>query len=215
MNYVVMPFYTRQGVEVEVPDVRGVSLSDAESLLRGRKLEPAMRAQPYSPSLDPDEVVDQDPKGGRRVKPGRTVYIYVNLTPSEQVRVPDVLTLSEGRARAAIRDAGLQIDAVREDTTPSPYEGTITRQSPAAGSEVSVGTGVTLYTSPGPGNTSVVVPDVVGLQLDEARRFIEDAGLYIDPTRSLSGPVGSQRPAAGESVPEGTEVRLSVESTTD
>lgn len=215
MNYIVMPFYTRQGVEVEVPDVRTMSLEDAEAMLRGRDLEPAMRAQPFNPSLDPDEVVDQDPKGGRVVKPGRTVYVYVNLTPSERVRVPDVLTLSEGRARSAIRAAGLQIESVQEDSQPSPYEGTITRQQPSPGTEVLVGTGVTLYTSPGPGSTRVVVPDVVGLQTDEARRFLEDAGLFVDPNRSFSGPVGSQRPQAGQSVPEGTEVRLSPDSNDD
>ncbi|MEM8600691.1 MAG: PASTA domain-containing protein [Bacteroidota bacterium] len=209
VNFVVMPFYTRQGVQVEVPDVRTMTLADAETLLRGRDLEPAMRAQPFNPNLDPDEVVDQDPKGGRVVKPGRTVYVYVNLTPSERVRVPDVMTLSEGRARAAIRAAGLQIEAVREDDTPSPYEGTIVRQQPTPGAEVLIGTGVTLYTSPGPGNRTVVVPNVIGLQPDEARRFLEDAGLFVDPNRSVSGTITSQRPGAGEAVAEGTEVRLS------
>ncbi|MEO1077514.1 MAG: PASTA domain-containing protein [Bacteroidota bacterium] len=209
VNFVVMPFYTRQGVQVEVPDVRTMALADAEALLRGRDLEPAMRAQPFNPNMDPDEVVDQDPKGGRVVKPGRTVYVYVNLTPSERVRVPDVLTLSEGRARVAIRAAGLQIEAVREDDTPSPYEGTIVRQQPSPGAEVLIGTGVTLYTSPGPGNRTVVVPDVVGLQPDEARRFLQDAGLFVDPNRSVAGTITSQRPEAGAAVPEGTEVRLS------
>ena len=56
----------------------------------------------------------------------------------------------------------------------------------------------------------VTVPDVVGLDVDDARIFLKEAGLAAevsDPT----GEVGSSDPAAGTLVPRGSVVSLDIE----
>ena len=211
VDAVIMPSFTRQGNELQVPDVRDVVFQNAEERLEDLGLEPIRRAQPYNPTLPQDVVVDQDPVGGATVKSGRTVLLFVNTSPDEQVAVPDVRTLAEGRARTMIREAGLRVTEVETDSVYSPYEGTIARQRPEPGRSVRQGSEVRLWKSPGLSDATTVVPDVKGLRPDDARRTARAAGMWYDPTQELSGRVMRQEPSAGASARRGAELRLFTE----
>ena len=208
---VVMPSFTRQGDSEQVPDVRDVSFDEAYERLEGLGLEPERRAQPFNPTLPRDIVVDQDPVGGATVKSGRTVLLFVNTSPDEEVAVPDVRTLAEGRARTMIRDAGLRVGEVATDSVYSPYKGTIARQRPEPGRSVRQGSEVRLWRSPGLSSATTIVPDVKGLRPDDAQRTARAAGMWIDPTQELEGRVMRQEPNAGASASRGTELRLYTE----
>lgn len=60
----------------------------------------------------------------------------------------------------------------------------------------------------------VAVPDVVGRSEEEARRLLEAAGLGVNaenvPSDEPEGTVVAQDPAAGDEVPEGSDVRINV-----
>ncbi len=208
MNYVVMPVYTRQGAAVTVPEVRQLPFEQAHDLVEDRDLRPERREQPFNPSLPRDVVVDQNPAPNASVKPGRRIYLYVNSGVQRMVTVPDVLTLSQNLARAELAEAGLTEIGVEEDATYSPYEGTVTRQEPEPGESVKAEATVTLWVSPGLGEGEVEIPDVRGLAPVDARRELTEAGLWVDPTRSLGGTVTRQEPASGGEARRGTEVRI-------
>ncbi len=208
MNYVVMPIYTRQGTAVTVPEVRQLSFEQAHNIVEDRDLRPERREQPFNPSLPRDVVIDQNPPPNASVKPGRRVYLYVNSTEQRAVTVPDVLTLSQNLARSQMAEAGLTNVQVQEDETNSPYEGTVTRQDPEPGETAKTEAAVTLWVSPGLGETEVTVPDVRGLAPVDARRELTEAGAWVDPTRSVGGTVTRQEPESGETVRRGTEVRI-------
>lgn len=208
LNYVVMPLYTRHGVEVTVPETRELPYEQAAQVIEGRDLRPERRNQPYNPNLPRDVVVDQNPAPSTTVKPGRRIYLYVNSGPREEVAVPNVLTLSENLARSELMARRLAVGAVREDSGYSPFGGTVTRQAPDPGEVVPEGTEVTLWVSPGLGPETVEVPDVRGLSPEAATRTLVAAGLWVDPTRTISGTITRQEPAAGSETREGTEVRL-------
>ena len=74
----VMPAYTRFGVNIVVPDTRGLSVEEADSVLTAVGLEIRHVVAPYVSSLPRDAVVDQDPPSLARVKPGRRVYLRIN-----------------------------------------------------------------------------------------------------------------------------------------
>lgn len=212
-NFAVMPIWTRHDATVSVPDVKDMTPDDAESTLRLAGLEGSFDEQPYNPNLDPDIVVDQSPAAGATVKPGRRVYYYVNVQPKGLVAVPRVVSFSEGKAREDIGDRGLVVARVEMDSVRTPYENTVTRQNPAEGQQVPVGTRVTLWISPGIDNTREVrVPDVVGRTVDEARRMIRDADLWVDSPRAQSGVVSRQEPDRGETLNPGEEVRIYTDS---
>ncbi len=208
-NSAVMPLWTRHDAAIEVPDVKQMSPDDAQSALRVAGLEGEYGEQPYNPNVPADVVVDQSPASGTTVKPGRRIYYYVNVSPKELVVVPEVVSLSESKAREDIADRTLVVDRVEMDSVRTPYENTVTRQSPASGSSVPVGTRVTLWISLGVDNgRDVRVPNVVGSTVDDARRQIREVELWVDSPRAESGEVTRQEPAAGERLNPGQEVRI-------
>ena len=208
-NYAVMPIWTRHDASVQVPDVKEMSPGDAESALLLAGLEGEYQEQPYNPNVAADVVVDQSPSAGTAVKPGRRIYYYVNVSPKQLVAVPNVVSLSEGKAREDVGDRGLVIDRVELDSVRTPYENTVTRQAPTADSRVPVGTRVTLWISPGIENgRQVTVPGVVGMSVQEARAAIQEAELWVDSPRATSGEVVRQEPVRGETLKPGEEVRI-------
>ena len=208
-NYAVMPIWTRHDATVTVPDVKELDPGDAESALLLAGLEGEYEEQPYNPNVAADVVVDQSPAAGTTVKPGRRIYYYVNVSPKQLVAVPSVVSLSEGKAREDVGDRGLIVDRVEMDSVRTPFENTVTRQSPAADSRVPVGTRVTLWISPGTEKgREVTVPGVVGLPVDQARSAIVGAELWVDSPRATSGEVTRQDPARGEKLNPGQEVRI-------
>ena len=208
-NYAVMPIWTRHDAAVEVPDVRELDPGDAESALLLAGLEGEYKEQPYNPNVAADVVVDQSPSAGTSVKPGRRIYYYVNVSPKQLVAVPDVVSRSEGNAREDVAERGLVVDRVEMDSVRTPYENTVTRQSPTAESRVPVGTRVTLWISPGvETGREVTVPGVVGMPVDQARAEILGAELWVDSPRATSGEVTRQEPVRGEKLKPGQEVRI-------
>ena len=212
-NFAVMPIWTRHDATLTVPDVREMTASDAESTLRLAGLAGEYDEQPYNPNITSDVVVDQTPRAGSTVKPGRRVYYYVNASPKDLVPVPRVVSLSEGRAREEIAEAELIVARVETDTLRTPYENTVTRQQPAPGTQVPVGQRITLWISPGVDNTrEVSVPDVVGMSVEEARSTLRAAGFWVDSPRATGGSVVRQDPTRGERLNPGQEVRIITEA---
>lgn len=209
VNSVLMPLYTRQNVEVTVPEVRELTFEEAARLIEGRRLRPERRDQPFNPAFSRDVVLDQNPGPNASVKPGRRIYLYVNSGTERTVAMPELRTLTEGVARAELSDLGVTEVVVRSDETPSPFSGTVTRQNPDAGVMIRTSESVTLWLSPGPGDAVVSVPDVRGMAYEAAVAALSDAGLWVDPTRSVSGTITRQEPSAGVDTRIGSEVRLS------
>ncbi len=209
VNSVLMPIYTRQGAAVTVPEVRDLSYEDAVRIAEDRRLRPERRDQPFNPSVPRDRVLDQNPAPSAEVKPGRRLYLYVNSGPERTVQMPEIRTLSESLARAELNELGLvQVDVERDDR-PSPYPGTVARQRPEPGETIGTGDRVTLWISPGLSGEEVEIPDVRGLAPDAAAAALQRAGLWVDPTRTVSGTITRQEPEAGSTVRQGTEVTLS------
>ena len=89
--------------------------------------------------------------------------------------------------------------------------GIVFKQDPSAGSKVDKGGTVTIWSSTGP--PKVKVPDVKGQQWTTAEATLTNAGLkpveHIVPGKT-KGQVSATDPAAGQSVPKGSTVRVNV-----
>ncbi|HEX5979719.1 MAG TPA: Stk1 family PASTA domain-containing Ser/Thr kinase [Thermoleophilaceae bacterium] len=151
------------------------------------------------------------PGAGTEVERGERIQLFISSGP-ELVAVPTVVGLSRDSAEAQISDAGL-VPAVQEAESAEP-EGEVISQDPSAGTELRLGSTVTITVSTG--IAQVVVPDVVGIGAGDAERQLRAEGLapvrremeVSDP--SQDGQVIDQRPAAGVEVEEGREVVIVV-----
>lgn len=96
---------------------------------------------------------------------------------------------------------------------------TIVRQVPQAGSTVTKDGGkVILYTGGEEPKDTAEVPDVMGKSAEAANRLLINAGLNVSisgATQSNDAVVSSQSVAAGEKVPEGTVVKISMRITSN
>lgn len=102
-----------KGSPVEVSDVTGASLADAQAELEeaGLKVEVATRTV-TSDEFEQGQVAVQSPVGGSEAAEGDTVTLTVSKGP-EMIEVPDVVGDSVDDARAALEGAGFTVDEDR------------------------------------------------------------------------------------------------------
>lgn len=102
--------YTQHGRSVEVPDVKGLSVSEAGNALMRLKLTYAVVDSNYVKNLLPGSVLDQNPTFGTKVKEGRVIYLTINSLSVPLRIVPDVADNSSLRqAQAKMLAAGFKL----------------------------------------------------------------------------------------------------------
>ena len=218
--------YTQHGVEVEVEDVRGMVEAEAEPLLAAQGLRMIVVDSTYSDKVPFGTIVEQDPKPMSHAKHGRAVYVTINATSRRKVTMPDLQDMSYRQAETTLRGMGLQVDTVYE-YEPSEYKDLVLDvksgdASLTPGTKVSVGTRVHLVVGKGRGTEVVVVPNVIGMTMQEARstllnRHLTVGAVYYDEPKEDGKDqfVYSQTPNAGERLIEGETVALRLSVDTD
>ncbi len=102
--------YTHHGEAVAVPDVKGMSLKEAESTFARQALKTAVVDSNYVKEAAPGAVLEQNPAAGARVKKGRTMYLTINAESVPKVPVPDIMDNSSLRqAEAKLRALGFRV----------------------------------------------------------------------------------------------------------
>ena len=92
--------FTHHGEKIEVPNVVGKSLYDAETMLKDRGLLAMVVDSVYDKRAPKGSVLEQTPKSGFEVKGGRMIYLTVNLNGEPMVQLPDVV--GHGSLREAV-----------------------------------------------------------------------------------------------------------------
>lgn len=157
------------------------------------------------------EIIDQDPQAETQVEKGATITLTVvsvdeedNTDDSNTVAVPSIYGKTYEDAQSTLRARGLSATRTTQSSD-SVAEGTVIGSDPEAGTEVSVGSTVTVIVSSGPANTNQTVPDLTGMTQSAAQKMLESYGLALGNVSQEE----SDEPAGtviGQTVPEGTEV---------
>jgi serine/threonine-protein kinase len=196
--------------KVDVPDVRGRSVTDAITALVGAGLNPRI-SHVYSPQ-PPDTVTGQFPPPQARVIKGSNVRINVSRG-AKPVPVPDVTGQPYLNAKSALEGQGFVVKRV-DVPSDTEAQGVVVSEDPPPGTPSSKGATITLSVSKGP--ASAQVPVVLNLNQAEAEQRITDAGLtpsviyqpVTDP--SQDGIVIDQNPSAGAGAKSGEIVIITV-----
>ncbi|HEY5103958.1 MAG TPA: Stk1 family PASTA domain-containing Ser/Thr kinase [Acidimicrobiales bacterium] len=204
---------------VTIPDVTGLSVADAESLLIKDQLgfNPiATSTPPLGQSPIPDTVLSQTPAKGTKGHTGEKVTL-IYLSPTSKLPVPSVLGDTAPAAAAAITSAGLTYNStVSRVCSNTASAGLVVASVPAVGTPVAPGSSVKLVLSSGP--CQVVVRNVVGYTQSAATSTMVGQGLQPtytpDPTivcaLGAQQTVTSETPSAGTQVPYGSGVTLTL-----
>ena len=102
--------YTRHGEAVVVPDVKGMTVGEAEMLLRNHALVCVVSDSNYVKNKPAGSILELNPSAGQKVKEGRTIYLTINTLDAPLRLVPDVADNSSVRqAQAKILAAGFKL----------------------------------------------------------------------------------------------------------
>ena len=90
--YLSLNVFTRHGEWDVVPNVENMSFTNAIKELHEIGFRTDIRDSVYKEDVNPGFVVEQFPKPGARVKPGRKIFLYINAVhPREYVIDPESL----------------------------------------------------------------------------------------------------------------------------
>ena len=108
-----LDLYTHHGEAVKVPDVKGLSVDEAEQLMQRAGLVAVVSDSNYVKTMPAGCVLDLVPVAGQSVKLGRTVYLTINTFSIPLKEVPDVADNSSLRqAEASLRAEEFKLDSV-------------------------------------------------------------------------------------------------------
>lgn len=102
--------YTHHGEKVEVVDVVGQNVYEAEMALSSLGLEAVVADSTYQRDMPAGVIVRQVPKAGNEIKSGRIVYLTKNLDHEPLVVLPDLVgNCSRREAEAQLRSLGFKL----------------------------------------------------------------------------------------------------------
>ena len=149
-----------------------------------------------------------DPPAGTHLKRDQVVRVSVSKGHAP-VAVPDVTGQSPEQAQANLEALGFSVTRGDDGRSAGVDPGEVMAVSPGpADGPAPHGSKVSIVVSAG--LPLVTVPDVAGLKEDEAAAALQAAGLTVDATKFFGNKVRQQQPAAGETVEQGTSVKILV-----
>lgn len=175
-----MKAYTNHGKTVIVPDFRKQTIVDSKKQLKKSRLNFAIEDSTYTSALPPGTIIDQNPRPNSTVKKNRTVYFVVNSSTPPPVKMPNLVDNSYRQASLKLNNIGLKVgkkiykpDIARDAVLQQLHNG----KPIAPGARILKGQTIDLVLGDGFGNTTMKVPDLVGLTYNEAILALHDSGL--------------------------------------
>ena len=218
---VTMQFAVHRTV-VQVPDLRGLSSSEAASRAAALGLDLTVTRKLYSTVLPEGRVLLQSPAGGASVRRGWNLAVAASLGP-RRIAIPSVVGKTEREAVLLLGARGLDLGSVAHLPSTRAPAGTVLAQDPgadAAGAEQPQVSLLVAEAAPALEGASVM-PDVVGKVFSEAAAGLEREGFSVErqlgappgaevalPPATVPGTVLAQSPEAGSRVGRASRVVL-------
>ncbi len=202
---------------MEVPDLRNMTLEQAEELGETDGFEVVVAEYQESKIFEEGIIIDQDFKEGDKFYEGGKIKVIVS-SGSEAlptVELPDVTGLEEDDAIRELEELGFTVKVNEMGTIDVP-KGRVAEQIPEGNSEVEEGSNVSIYVSTGEAETEkTTVPYVIGFTEEDAKAEIEASSLQYDTNYKNSdtvaeGNVISQSLSQGQEVDAGTRLTIVV-----
>jgi serine/threonine protein kinase len=132
-----------------VPDLKGMSISEAEETLRPNKLKVRVIRRIASETFPQDAVIDTDPEANSKVYEGDTIGAVVSAG-SRFVEVPDLRGRTLDEAKLLLDSIGLSLDSqYTEERDPDMKKGMILEHVPEARKRVERKTAIKVVVSSG------------------------------------------------------------------
>lgn len=198
----------------KVPDVVGLRLDAVQSQLEELGLEVVVNKE-VSDDVEAGYIISQDLEEDTVIEDGMTITLTVS-SGAQKVTVTDVRNQTADHAISALEAQGFHTSKEYEYSD-SVTEGNVIKTNPAAGSEAVKGETIVVYISKGVEDTTVEVPNLLGLTKSQAKKELEKVGLKLDTSGGdtfvysdtyASGQIVSQSYSKGSKVDKGTAISV-------
>jgi len=214
----LLPILTHHGQFITVPNLKGISLEEVGIYLTQRNLRFEVTEEiAYAPDYPPMTVLQQYPQRGAYVKEGRKIYLTINTPTPPQVKMPDLIDGSIRNAHVCLKSKGLLLgnlkyvpDVAQNAVLEQWHQG----QKIAAGTLIAKGSKVDLVVGAGLGSEMIEVPQVMGMQLEDAKSYLVSVGIQVGNVayqvvaQQDPGTIFRQYPDAGQQVRIGEHIDL-------
>ena len=198
--------------EIALPNLIGKTEAEARKAVQDMGLKFEVKSE-TTDSSKPYGVLSQDPQSGMTVKQNSTVYVVLNVD-SKATKLDSYVGMKLEEIESKVKELGLKIevDYVDDDSE----ENTILAQNPIAGSSITEGDTLYLSISNGKGAEENLVPNVLGMNFEDAKKMLEEKGLivkdavYVASEETEKDRVLSQSIEANQPFENGDTIELSV-----
>jgi len=180
--FLSLRIFTRHGQALSVPNITGLSIDEADSILTERKLRFQIVDSVYNINAARGSVIDQNPRPEFKVKENRTIFLTINAFNPEIISMPTLVGVSLRQAGAILQTAGLKIgkltyvpDIAVNNVLQQKFMGNVIEE----GDSIAKGSEVDLVLGRGLSNEKTAAPDLVGLFMEEAQLKITDRYLNL------------------------------------
>jgi len=192
---------------VEVPDLQGMNVADADHALETRGLYLKVTGEENDLQIPVGHVLSQDAEPGSKVKGNAEIKVVVSKGPALKL-IPSAVGEKIEDALQLFTEKGLEAKVIKvhSDTT---EQDTVIAQWPTP--EEWKGQNVTLVASEGPYEVSYYCPSFLGLLKDDALKLARELGIKVELTEPSSKgeeTVESQKPLPGDEIKNGETVYL-------
>ena len=196
---------------VDVPNVVGKQVSVAKNILEDKHLR-VSTSEVTNLDVPAGQVISQTPGAGEKVKEQRTIHLVVSKGVGD-ITVPDLSDLTVDQARQRLKDVGLVVGKITQQSVDGKKDGVVIAQSPSGDSKVSKGTTIDLVVNKAKAK-KVKVPNLVGMTLKDARDTLSNAHLGVNQVAGSveeKAVVIEQSIKAGDEIDEGSTLNLTTE----
>ncbi|MFO7853381.1 MAG: PASTA domain-containing protein [Bacteroidota bacterium] len=190
--------FTRHGQSRPVPDLYGLTIEEAKKVVKENKMRFQVIDSIYTNVVPRGCVVEQNPAAGFEVKKNRRIMATINAFDPEMVEMPDLLELSKRQALALIESSGLEIgklnykpDLAVDYVLEQLYHG----KPVEPGDSIQKGAVIDLVLGKGLSNKRTQIPNLIGLNIEEARNKILASSLNIG-TFTFDNTINTSRDSA-------------------
>lgn len=100
---------TRHNEEINVPDLSGMTVAEAEKYLAARGMRSEVTDSVYIKRMERGVVYRQNPEAGNHVKKGRRILLTINAVNPKKVTMPNLVGYSLRQAKAELLSRGLNL----------------------------------------------------------------------------------------------------------
>lgn len=189
---------------VEVPDLYGKSLLEANKILANNNLYLKIEGEDYDAVIVSGNIVRQDVPAGNKVKERRGIKVIISRGP----RIKSVPLLTDEtlvNAESLLLQKGLKIAKVIAVHSDVVEKDRILAQKP--GPEDQVSDTITVLVSIGPYEKKYYCPDFKGMSLEQAKELAKQMNLKV-MTEGLGETIETQKPEPGKILKTGDTIYL-------